>query len=1071
MTNATTPPVQVRVLGAVAALVDGQPVALGGPVRRALLARLVAARGHPVSADRLVEDLWGGAPPAKPVAALQAHISHLRRVLGPGHDPLPRSAAGYALNLPVAAVDAWAFEDAVTRTVTAPHDRLRHLGQALERWRDPLPDIDRYPWAAIESDRLGELRRTAVEQYAETALELGAPVAPLIASLSDIVAADPGRERAVGLLARARYRADGPADALAVIRRSRQYLATELGLDPGPALRAAEHEILTGTAGPARDRAPIADHVRPAELGVLLDEAGRAARGETRLTWLAGEPGAGKTHLTTLLAGALEGDGWQVARGNCPEVDGAPPGWPWIEILDALAHTDPDGTATMTSRLAVPGTGLDTFGLARSLTRHLGRIAADRPLLLVFDDMHRADEPTLHLLRLTLAALRTRPLLAVATYRPTEAGSELAAVRAATNACPGRQIRLAPLTDDGIARLVRECGVVALAPEDMALLVARTDRNPLFVREFALLIADRGVRALHHDVPAGIADVLHHRIHTLPEATVAVLSAAAVLGREADLDVLAAMCGTDLESLLEPLEPALRARLLEEPAPERIRFTHNLVRETLYAGQSRLRRTRLHGAALAALSALRPAEVAATAHHAALAATPSTAHHAVAHLTAAARRADALGARADAVTLWGAAVSAHEMSTVVPEDGLLPLLTGYVGALAHTGDVVTARVVRQRAVDLARRIGDPPALVAALTSWSAPVTWTVRVDDEPDRRILDPVQSLLATTALGDHDRVLLLVTAVFELEGADSVAALAAARRAHALARGTADAGLRCRALNALGFVAYGPDLVAQRRDIAAELLTVAGDAGDAAYQAQAHFQWFLAAAADTELDEARRHAELAVRYAAGRQLSQLLGVVELFRALVRLLAGDEDGAQRGYDTVAAQLEAEGTASARWIGTVGRIGVATARDDFAPLVAELSALESARPHSVRFPLVLALLDSGEHERARQLWRAQRPFRRDYYWLAMTCLRARAAARLADTATARDCHAQLLPFSGRIAGLDSGSFHAGPVDAALAETAALLGDADSAHRFRDAAATLTATVSAQLHDPAWAAWR
>jgi hypothetical protein len=65
----------------------------------------------------------------------------------------------------------------------------------------------------------------------------------------------------------------------------------------------------------------------------------------------------------------------------------------------------------------------------------------------------------------------------------------------------------------------------------------------------------------------------------------------------------------------------------------------------------------------------------------------------------------------------------------------------------------------------------------------------------------------------------------------------------------------------------------------------------------------------------------------------------------------------------------------------------------------------------------------------------------------------------------------LLPFSGRIAGLDSGSFHAGPVDAALAETAALLGDADSAHRFRDAAATLTATVSAQLHDPAWAAWR
>ena len=135
---------------------------------------------------------------------------------------------------------------------------------------------------------------------------------------------------------------------------------------------------------------------------------------------------------------------------------------------------------------------------------------------------------------------------------------------------------------------------------------------------------------------------------------------------------------------------------------------------------------------------------------------------------------------------------------------------------------------------------------------------------------------------------------------------------------------------------------------------------------------------------------------------------------------------------------------------------------DLAPLVPVLEELESLRPQSVRFPLIVALLDAGDADRARGLWASSAPYGRDYYWLAMTTFQAHAAARLGELDTARLLYDALLPFRGRIAGLDSGSFYAGPVDAALGALADALGDVEAAVRFRAAASDLVTRTAHEL---------
>lgn len=1095
--NSALSAVRVAALGPIRAWVAGEPVELGGRRQRSVLARLVSAHGEVVSVDRLIDDLWEGEPPPKVLSSLQAYISHLRRVLEPWREPrtvagvIVSAAPGYCLRLPAEAVDVWRFESKVSAAEqeAEPAERARLLEDALEGWSgEPYAEAADALWAAPEVARLTELRLATTESYAQTQSVLGRD-AVVVRVLERLARDHPGREVAAGLLATALYRTGHQSAALDVLRRTREHLVDDLGLEPARPLRDLERDILQQAdhlepiplaerpvAIPRVGRKPPRSCGRTTELAAIARTAETVEREGGRVLWVGGEVGSGKTTLVDTAAERLRATGWAVASGRCPEVDGAPPGWAWTEVIrEFVAACEPDQVAALGPLLHDGGTTSadsgGTFWLAQALAGLLGQVSARRPLVVVLDDLHRTDGLTLELLRFVTDRLGGHRVLIVGTYRSSELGPELEAARAALANHAAVHLELAGLDESATAELAAEYGLSALSGEMLRLLRERTGGNPLFIRELARLMVAEGVEAGKGGVPVGVRDVLRRRLARLPAPTATALRQAAVLGRDVDLDLLGDLAQGNSEDLLDALEPAVLAGLLDEPAPGRARFAHALIRDTIYDDMSILRRTRLHAAALGLLR--RPgssADSSSLAYHAVAAATPDTASAAADFAMSAAREADSVGAPAESVRQWRATVRMLDLAGVRPAGPQPNMLEravlarcGLVAALARAGDVVSARDEQKRT--LALTVGNDVLTVGALTLWDAPLVWRLRVTDAADEDIVVPLRRVLAS----DHPvpvRARLLSTLFAELEGADTPAALQASSEALALARAahaeTPDAygRLLCAALNARAFAALGPDLAAERETMAAELLTVAQECGAVDYEAVAQWLLFLSAAGRSDLAAALDRVDLAVARAGTGQLGYLLGVLDVFEAQLTVLAGRPDEGERRYAAAAAQLSEHGAPNGALMAVVGRLTGALFRNDLAPLADELLAIHNMVSKAVTDAVVLALLASGRTDEAQQVWAQREPVERSYYWLAMTTLRAHASAAIGDEAVAKATAEELLPYSGRMAGLDNGTLLTGPVDEALAAVAELTGDAEQARRYRADAAALRQRLGA-----------
>jgi DNA-binding SARP family transcriptional activator len=282
--------VEIQVLGAVRALRSGSdgdgdgrsdryqqrglvPVDLGGPRHREVLGRLVAAEGRVVTADTLVDELWGEAAPAGALGALRTFVAALRRALEPARPPrtpartLVTEGAGYALRLPRTAVDVYRFEDTLAEARRRrPGSGVAGLDDVLAAWRGPAyADLPDSGWAQRERARLDELRLQAVELRAVLLLDAAGAgpelAAGLAAELGAHVGEHPWREPAWGLLARALYRSGRQADALAALRRARTLLVSRFGLDPSAELEQLETDILNRS--PALDPATAAPAAAP----------------------------------------------------------------------------------------------------------------------------------------------------------------------------------------------------------------------------------------------------------------------------------------------------------------------------------------------------------------------------------------------------------------------------------------------------------------------------------------------------------------------------------------------------------------------------------------------------------------------------------------------------------------------------------------------------------------------------------------------------------------------------------------------------------------------------------------
>src|ERR671922_2378071 len=295
---------------------EGVPLPLGGPKLRTLLAILLLESNKVVSADHLVDSLWGENPPETARNTLQVYVSQLRKLLSAG--TLETAPPGYRLAVDPDAVDLLRFERLAVRGRTAlaagdPATAAEELAEALALWRGPpLADLAWEQFAQAEILRLDELHLATLEDRIDADLALGRHAA-LVAELDRLIAENPFRERLRAQLMLALYRSGRQADALAVYQRARRTLVDELGIEPGESLRQLERAILAQdpslnipTGGPKSPR-PVPTPATPLlgrerELAALAE----LVRDEdTRLVTLTGIGGIGKTRLALELVKRL----------------------------------------------------------------------------------------------------------------------------------------------------------------------------------------------------------------------------------------------------------------------------------------------------------------------------------------------------------------------------------------------------------------------------------------------------------------------------------------------------------------------------------------------------------------------------------------------------------------------------------------------------------------------------------------------------------------------------------------------------------------------------------------------
>lgn len=410
---------------------EGEPVRVPEVKVRALLADLLVHEGRPVSADRLIDDLWGEQPPGHPANALQSKVSQLRRALG--GDRVVRQTPGYRLRVDAAGdeVDAHRFRDLVAEARTTDDPRLRSglLGQALELWRGPAyADFADEEFVRAAAHRLAEQRLGVIEEQAEARLASGDHTL-LVGELTDQVARHPLRERLRAVQMRALYLTGRQSEALASYAELREHLADELGLDPGPEVTALHGAILrqdpgllrhsdnSGGAGGAYDGS-AADGAGGALNPVSVSSVDRASEGVSsarsslpspltelvgrapaldevrqllaavRLVTLTGPGGVGKTRLAVAAAARCGRDAGEV----------------WFVELAGRRGGGVDDLVSVIS--AALGIREDTpAGLpGRAPAERLAAALRHRRLLLVLDNCEHLVEPVAELTGLLLGA-------------------------------------------------------------------------------------------------------------------------------------------------------------------------------------------------------------------------------------------------------------------------------------------------------------------------------------------------------------------------------------------------------------------------------------------------------------------------------------------------------------------------------------------------------------------------------------------------------------------------------------------------------------------------------------------
>lgn len=1091
---------QIRALGPLEAATKGTAVPLGAPRQRAVLARLLVARGAVVSVDRLAEDLWHGTPPAKALVSLHAYVSNLRRLLEPERPPraparlLVTSAPGYALRLPGEAVDAWHFEARLELARKAPAPQARELlAGALACWRGPAfqehADED---WAAPEVARLTELLADARELAAAADLRTGSPAGAARAA-AELVAAQPLREEGWRLLALAQWACGRQADALTTLRRAGSVMREELGCDPSPVLRGVERAILEqrldvlraataaapGTAVPSSvSRAAAVNSARaggapaPAQAPTLGADAGRlflgreeelrtaeaaahAARAGGGLMLVTGEAGAGKSAFLGRLADRLAGDGWTVVVGRCPAYEGAPPAWAWVEALGALdRRAGPAAPAELAVLLHEPTTApvatrdeatAGRFRMHRAFAAWLSAAAAERPLAVLLEDLHRADAETLALLE-AAGAVAGVPLLTVACYRPSEAGDRLAKTLAQLAPRPPHRIALGGLPADAVATVVTTVCGTAVAPATLAAITARTGGNPFYVWESARLLDSEGELVALSEVPQGVRDVLRRRLALLPDAALAAMRLVSVMGAEADAALLVEAADADEETVLAGLDAALAADLLTEPGPGRVGFVHALVRDTVYTDLTGVRRARLHDRVAAVLRRHRPDDLAALAHHFARSGRAANAPLAVDYALRAAELAERRYAHDVAVGLLAQAIDVHTAAAADPyaaPDATVGLLVRLLGAQIRAGATDAARHTRSRAVELAVRARRDDLVAVVYGAWTEPSPWRSRLEGLFDRTALARLERLAADRSLNEETRARVLQVLADAVAGEDATRARAAADAQLALARTSGEPKLLASALMTSARLLPHEHHAEDRDPLVARLRLLASAHDLPAYRWVCEHLDAMTAAARNDPAGVDRHTGEGLHLADRYEMLWARGINVTTQAMLAAIAGRFTEAEERYARAEELFRRVGAQHANGPRTLGLWTIRFTQGRTADIERSVREVHEAVGAPVAVAHALLLARQGRLDEARAIPFPAAPVTDHLYGIELD-YRGELAVLCGDVDTAGLLVRHLLPLRDQFGGAAGAAYASRPLAHPLGDLYRLLGEETAA---------------------------
>lgn len=836
---------------------------------------------------------------------------------------------------------------------------------------------------------------------------------------------------------------------------------------------------------------------RSDELATIGTRITDAAAGHGSFLALVGEPGIGKTRTVeeALAAAALPDD--RVLWGRCPEHEGAPAYWPWVQALRGYVEdADPAflrsalGPAAgdlarlipaIRERLpeVVPSVVADheqsRFQLFDGIATFLRRASDPAPLVLVIDDLHWADEGSMMLLGFVAPEARRSRLLLLATYREQEMRrmphglAEIARV--------GERVTLGGFDLAEVDDYVRRAADITPRSSLVAELLRVTEGNPFFLAETVRLMRAEG----HLDaettgtasiaLPDEVREVIRRHLRPLAEDDRLLLTIAAVLGREFDLAALQLACELPGDRLLERLGVAQAAGLVGEiPASVgRYRFDHVLIRETLYGDLTPIRRAELHRRVGMALEALhREAHeppLAELARHFFHAAPVGETDKAVAYARRAGAQALGQLGYEDAVRHYERGLEALALRP--PDDAERAALLLALGDAAwRAGDIPKARDAFERVVRGARAL-DARELLARAALGIARISPETGV---PDHGLITLLQE--ARRGLGAGDSALAtaitarLAMAMYFTRAERERVALA--EEAVAMARRLGEPAALVPALITHHFMLWGPGDIATRLAITEEGLRLAATLPDPqpAFELQ---RWRLLTLLehgditefDRELDDYRRRAE-------DVRLPTYLWHSRLTVTMRVLLAGHyEEGAHRALALMAAKPD--GYASAR--GQCHMIQMFVVCRE-AGRLAELDApFKALARHFPAMPIWRCGLAALRAEQGLDAWArtligplaaddfAELP--RDGNYIPALALLAECAHRIGETSWAAALYPLLAPFADRvvISGPTASSF--GSAARHLGLLAETLGRPDDALRHFEAAIDLNERLAAR----------